>query len=44
MENFNEYFTEKFEEPIDQKDLHIVVLGKGGEEGNPEETNEVEWR
>ena len=33
MENFNEYFTEKFEEPINQKDLHIVVLGKGGEEG-----------
>ena len=33
MEKFNEYFVEKFEEPIDQKDLHIVVLGKGGEEG-----------
>ena len=33
MEKFNDYFVEKFEEPIDQKDLHIVVLGKGGEEG-----------
>ena len=34
MEKFNDYFVEKFEEPIDQKDLHIVVLGKGGEEVN----------
>jgi ribosomal protein S6--L-glutamate ligase len=33
MQNFNEYFTEKFEEPIEQQDLHVVVLGKGGEEG-----------
>ena len=33
MENFNEYFTEKFEEPLEQDELHIVVLGKGGEEG-----------
>jgi len=29
MKNFNEYFIpEEFEEPIEQKDLHIVVLGK----------------
>ena len=33
MEKFNEYFVEKFEVPIEQIDLHIVVLGKGGEEG-----------
>ena len=33
MENFNEYFTEKFEEPLKQDELHIVVLGKGKEEG-----------
>ena len=33
MEKFNDYFTEKFEEPLEQNELHIVVLGKGGEEG-----------
>ena len=33
MEKFNQYFTEKFEEPLEQNELHIVVLGKGGEEG-----------
>ena len=32
MEKFNDYFTEKFEEPLEQNELHIVVLGKGGEE------------
>ena len=41
MEKFNSYFTEKFEEPIDQKNLHIVVLGKGGEEGTFAELVEV---
>ena len=33
MEKFNQYFTEKFEEPLEQNELHVVVLGKGGEEG-----------
>ena len=33
MEKFNDYFNEKFEEPLEQDELHIVVLGKGGEEG-----------
>ena len=33
MEKFNQYFNEKFEEPLEQKELHVVVLGKGGEEG-----------
>jgi glutathione synthase/RimK-type ligase-like ATP-grasp enzyme len=33
MEKFNDYFNEKFEEPLEQEELHIVVLGKGGEEG-----------
>lgn len=33
MESFNSYFTEKFEEPIAQKDLHFVVLGKSDGDG-----------
>ena len=28
MEKFNQYFTEKFEEPLEQNELHIVVLVK----------------
>ncbi len=33
MEKFNSFITEKFEEPVKPKDLHLVVLGWGDEEG-----------
>lgn len=41
MENFNQYFNEKFEEPLEQKELHVVVLGKGSEEGTFADLAEV---
>ena len=41
MEKFNQYFNEKFEEPLEQKELHVVVLGKGGEEGTFADLAEV---
>lgn len=33
MEKFNSFIIEKFEEPVKEKDLHLVVLGWGDEEG-----------
>ena len=33
MESFNQFFTEKFEEPINPAKLHITVLGKGESDG-----------